>query len=261
MDYSEEIQFAVELAREAGSIMRNNFVAGMVKEWKSDGTPVTVTDTTINSLVIERVKAAFPDHSVRGEEESYNLGQSMVWVCDPVDGTMAFSHGLPISTFSLALVYDGKPVLGVVYDPFMDRMFRAVSGKGAYLNDKQVHVSDATMETALIDIEGFPSTHPVLDIGEEYGNALAGKGAKVMHLWSVILPTSLVASGEFAATVFNVEKPEDAAAIRVIVEEAGGKVTDLFGNDQRYDQPIKGFIASNGVLHGELVRLIAESVR
>lgn len=259
MDYAKEAEFAVALAREAGKIMRDNFVAGTSKEWKEDGTPVTVTDTAINSLVIERVQAAFPEHSVLGEEESHNLGKEMVWVCDPVDGTMAFSHGLPISTFSLALVQDGKPVVGVVYDPFMDRLFSAELAKGAYLNGHRIHVSSGELEHALIDVEGFPSTHPVVRTGSEFANALYARGAKVVNLWSAILPTALVASGEFAATVFNVNKPEDAAAIKVIVEEAGGKVTDLFGKEQRYDQPTKGFIASNGIIHEELVDIVARA--
>jgi fructose-1,6-bisphosphatase/inositol monophosphatase family enzyme len=258
VNYSQELEFAKTLAREAGKVMYDNFVSGMTKEWKADGTPVTVTDTTINSLVIDRVKEAFPEHSVHGEEEDYNLGSSTVWVCDPVDGTMAFSHGLPISTFSLALVVDGQPVIGVVYDPFMTRLFSAAKGHGAYLNDANIHVSEMTMDHAVIDVEGFPSTHPVLPLGTEFNAALYAAGAKVVSLWSVILPSALIASGEIAATVFNVNKPEDGAAIKVIVEEAGGKVTDLFGEEQRYDQPVKGFVASNGVVHEEILGIIAK---
>lgn len=258
MSYDTELEFAKKLARAAGEIMRRNFVAGSVREWKEDTTPVTVTDTVINRLVIEKVAETFPDHNVVGEEESRQGSSDMTWVCDPVDGTMPFSHGLPISTFSLALTADGRPVLGVVYDPFMDRLFYAATGQGAFLNDQKITVSDNGLQNALIDAEGFPSTKPVLDAGPELVSKLRAKGANVVSLWSIILPTALVAAGELTATIFNVTKPEDGAAIKVIVEEAGGCVTDLFGNEQRYDRPVRGFIASNGTVHDELVELLSE---
>lgn len=257
-DYAAELEFAQNVALEAGKIMHDNFLAGMTREWKMDGTPITVTDTTINSLVIERVKKTFPEDSVLGEEENYNLGKSRVWVCDPVDGTMAFSHGLPISTFSLALVVDGTSQLGVVYDPFLKRMFRAVKGQGSYLNDKQITVSKQKIKNALIDVEGFPSTHPIIRADGAMNNALYAAGARVTSLWSAILPAALIASGEFAAVVFNVTKPEDGAAIKVIVEEAGGKVTDLFGHEQQYNGPTNGFVASNDIVHQQILDIVSQ---
>ena len=114
------------------------------------------------------------------------------------------------------------------------------------------------MTNALINIDGFPSVRPVINIGGEIIDRLFEKGAKVTSLWSAILPSCLVATGDYSAVVFNVPFPQDPAAIKVIVEEAGGKVTDLFGNDQRYDRPTKGFIASNGQIHDELVQTIQE---
>lgn len=137
----EYLEFAKKLAYEAGDIMREYFqTTDMV--WKSDNTPVTQADTEINSRVIERIAAAYPEHSVIGEEESaVREGARYTWACDPVDGTMPYSHGLPISTFSLALCEDGKPVVGVVYDPFMDRLFWASVGGGAFCNDEAIHVN------------------------------------------------------------------------------------------------------------------------
>jgi fructose-1,6-bisphosphatase/inositol monophosphatase family enzyme len=258
VNYEKELAFAKALAREAGAIMHQNFVAGSTREWKGDSTPITVTDTTINTLVIQKVTKVFPEHNVIGEEENNDVGGDFTWVCDPVDGTMPFSHAVPISTFSLALTLEGKPVLGVVYDPFMDRMFYAVERQGAFLNDEPIYVSDNGLTHGLIDLEGFPSSKPVVQAGGEFAEKLHEKGASTMRLWSVILPSALVAAGQFTATIFNVTKPEDGAAIKVIVEEAGGKVTDLFGNEQRYDQNVKGFIASNGVVHQEIVDLLAK---
>lgn len=256
--YTNELEFAKSLAVEAGTIMRENFMDGSAREWKSDATPVTLTDTAINSIVIERISAKFPDHSVLGEEESHNLGQEYVWVCDPVDGTLPFSHGVPVSTFSLALTHNGESIVGVVYDPFMNRLFYAARGQGAFMNDAPIHVSTNGMQNAVIDIAGFPSAHPVIDAAGEFLTDLASLGAHVTSLWSVILPSSLVAAGEYTATIFNLDKPEDGAAIKVIVEEAGGKVTDLFGDEQRADAPVKGFIASNGVVHQQIVDVLAK---
>ena len=258
-ELDEYLNFAKELAKEAGEIMSLSFANGTSREWKEDRTPVTEADTKINSLVIERIKAKYPDHGVWGEEESHNLGVQMTWVCDPVDGTMPFSHGLPISTFALALARDGQPIVGVVYDPFMKRMFYAAKGTGAYLNGDRIQVSDKDdLKDALLDEEGLrDSTKPVIPTGDGYIEELIEAGARPLKLWAVVLPSALVAAGEFTATIFNVPKPEDGAAIKIIVEEAGGKVTDLFGNEQRYDQPTKGYIASNGKVHQQLVDIIA----
>lgn len=256
----EYLEFSKSLALESGEIMLEHFGIGTKKDWKSDSTPVTIADTQINNLVINRVKATYPDHSVWGEEESYNLGAQMTWVCDPIDGTMPYSHGLPISLTMLALVIDGQPVIGVVYDPFMKRMYHAAKGGGAFLNDKKIQVSDsAELKNALIDEEGIPySINPVIEVNPSFSDELVKLGAQITQLWCVGAPAVLVAAGEYAAVLFNVPKPEDGAAIKVIIEEAGGKVTDLFGNEQRYDGPIKGFIASNGHIHQQLVDLLAK---
>src|SRR4030042_6237309 len=103
--------FAIAIAKEAGEIIRKNFTLGMKKEWKGDEGPVTETDYRINTILVERVQKELSQYGVLGEEESYNEKAANLWVCDPVDGTIAFSHGIPISTFSLALVQGGEPVL------------------------------------------------------------------------------------------------------------------------------------------------------
>lgn len=245
------LEFAKNLAQEAGAIIKQNFRLGMSKEWKSNNSPVTETDIVINKMVIERVMQHFPEHEVQGEEESMRLGGAeYLWVCDPVDGTMPFSQGIPTSVFSLALVKDGVPLLGVIYDPYMDRLFYAVKGKGAYLNDYEIKVSSQTaIEKSYFGLEGNT------DIGGVRFEVLNLKG-KVFTLGSVIYEGMLVACGELAGVFFAHTSAHDGAAIKVLVEEAGGKVTDLFGNEQRYDKSIKGFIASNGHLHQQLVGLV-----
>jgi len=263
MLYEDEQSFAKTLAKRAGQIMSDAFARGVSREWKEDGTPLTFADTTINKLVIDAVSQTYPEDGVWGEEESIQLDAERLWVCDPVDGTMPFSHGLPISSFSLALVVDGRPVVGVVYDPFMDRLFSAVVGAGAFMNEEPIHVSaQETLENALIDVEGLPvGSDPAVNAKDTLIRTINNTGAHTTHYWSVILPTALVAAGQFTAAIFGVTKPEDAAAVKVIVEEAGGTVTDLFGNEQRYDGKIKGYIASNGLVHQQLVDIIKDQTQ
>ena len=252
-------KFAVWMAKEAGKIMKGYFSIGMERMEKEDTSPVTKADLEINSLLIKKVSELFPTHSVLGEEESKMIdGSEYVWVCDPVDGTIPYSLGLPISTFSLALVKNGEVVLGVVYDPFCDRLFYAEKGKGSFLNDKKIHVSDyATLEKARIEYEMWNRSkydfQPLV-------NELKKYNAVLLHLASVVNPSVLVAAGEFAAVIFPHTTVHDIAAIKIIVEEAGGKVTDIFGNEQRYDQSINGAIVSNSILHNKLVDLAKKFV-
>lgn len=259
-DRSEYLRFAKSLALEAGEVMRKYFLK-TEREWKIDQTPLTIADTEINHMVIEHIGEKFPNHSVLGEEESAMQESRYTWVCDPVDGTMPYSHGLPISTFSLALCDDGVPIVGVVYEPFMNRLFWAEKGKGAFCNNEKLYVNDNDFNNSLISIDAFPSTRPVIDVDSSIRDVLASRGAKTVTLWSTILPTCLIAQGVFTAALLNINQPQDPAAIKVIVEEAGGKVTDLFGNDQHYDRPTKGFIASNGVVHDRLVAIVQEVIK
>lgn len=256
-DTDEYLSFAKALAVEAGAIIKQNFASGMKKEWKDeDSSPVTETDYAINRLVIDKISAAYPGHGVHGEEESKSSDSDFKWICDPVDGTMPFSHGLPISTFSLALTYKGESIVGVVYDPYFERLFSASKGKGAFLNGNKIEVNNQVFKNALIEVETeFAGNSPILQL-DGLGTELFKQGAHTVRLWSVILPSVLIANGDISGAIFNLPKPEDAAAVAVIVTEAGGKVTDLFGDTQNYDGPTRGFIASNGVIHDQLVEII-----
>ncbi len=224
-------------------------------------TPLTVADTEINSLVIKRINEEYPEHSILGEEESDMKDNSTyTWVCDPVDGTMPYSRGLPLSTFSLALCEDGRPIVAVVYDPFMNRLFSATKGGGAYCNDLQMNVSGEALGNSLIAVEAFPSLKPVVHLGSEIRDVLWSKDARFVTTWSFILSAMLVAQGQFAGGILNLNLPHDGVTAKLIVEEAGGKVTSLFGNDQRYDRAVEGIIVSNGVIHEELVAIVKELV-
>ncbi len=249
---NEELEFAVRLAREAGKLMKQNFSIGMKKEWKADETPLTVTDTAINTLVLSAIQEKYPTHSFIGEEGSRVIESEYTWVCDPIDGTMPFSHGYPTFAFSLALVKNGESILGVIYDPICDRLVSAEKGKGAFLNGGKISVS----KVSEINRKSFISLHGEQDRLSVVREQLVAKGCRIPKLYSTVYSGMLVAMGEFAAEIFAYKTVWDAAAVKIIVEEAGGTVTNLLGEEQRYDQPINGFIASNGVVHQQLVDMI-----
>src|SRR5882757_6693524 len=144
-DTDRYLQFAKQLAYDAGAIMKKYFGKQPAHEYKEDETIVTIADKEVNSLVIDRVKEAYPDHAVDGEEESFTNDTEYVWVCDPIDGTNPFAMELPVSVFSLALVIDGQPVVGVIYDPFCDKLYSAAIGNGAFVGDKPLSVSKQSL--------------------------------------------------------------------------------------------------------------------
>ena len=234
--------------------MRRHFRLGVASRSKGDGTPVTAADEAINELVLDQVKTHFPDDAVIGEEGSRPAGTSnRVWVCDPIDGTLPFTLGVPTSLFALALVVDGEPVLGVLHDPYLDRRFEARLGHGGTVNGLPLEVNDSTLSGAILAIPGA-------QLGVTDNAALAsdviGHGGRVFSVGSITYEAALVAAGQITACVFPEPSVWDIAAVKVIVEEAGGTVTDIAGNPQRYDQPINGALISNGRSHPELVDLV-----
>jgi myo-inositol-1(or 4)-monophosphatase len=251
-------ELAESLALQAGEIMRANFALGMIREWKSDGTAITVTDHTINNLVLEQIQKYFPDHGIIGEEASHDVvGAEYVWVCDPVDGTNAFSHGIPTFTFSLALCFQGVPILGVTLDPMLNRLCVAEKGKGATCNGKLIVVSDQKTFTEGLFAGGGKSF--VYDEGKIL-TTIRKNGSNILNVGSSVYHSMLVAMGETYGTIYMGPFPYDVAAAKILVEEAGGKTSDLQGNSQLYDRKVFGMIASNGIMHDELVRIVNENL-
>ena len=227
--------------------MKANFGAGMEKTWKKDHSPVTKTDIAINKLVINQVKKHYPTHGVLGEEASYKAsGREYLWVCDPVDGTVPFSHGIPTFVFSLALVRGGKPILGVIYDTILDKMYTGVLGRGAFLNGRKIRVKSA----GLIDAIGFWDVKTVGKLNKKYPRVFW------LNLYSIGYEGISVASGNAVCALYDYHFAHDIAALKVILEEAGGKVTDKNGKEQRYDGRINGALISNGKVHKELLKMI-----
>lgn len=249
------LDFAKQVALQAGEIMLKHFDTDVAYREKQDLSIVTVADEEINTFVIKQIGKTYPEHSVFGEEESKIQNSEYSWLCDPIDGTVPYSKGVPVSVFSLALVKNGESIVGVVYDPFMKRLYSASKGNGAFLNDKPIRVNKNTISRhSIIDIEWWPEAS--YDIDTPLHEMSVQTACYVLHLGCVVNACCLVASGMYDACVFAGTKGKsvDIAAVKVIVEEAGGKVTDLFGEEQKYYSDIRGAIVSNGVGHEVIVR-------
>ena len=247
------LDFAKDIAKHAGQVMIKYFNQNNGASYKGDKTIVTIADTEINSYLIKKVKEKYPLHSVDGEEEQFGKSD-YVWVCDPVDGTAMYARYIPVAVFSLDLVVKGQSMVGVVFDPFTNSLYTAIKGKGAYKNGEKITVNDYGLE----DMKTV--CHYDLWVGADYNisKVLQELQTKTyfVGLGSIIRACMCVASGDFSLAIFPGTKHKncDIAAVKVIVEEAGGTVTDLFGKEQRYDESINGAVISNGKVQNEVIK-------
>jgi len=249
------------MAKQAGKIIKKYFNREYERGAKSDQSIVTIVDKTINKLISENVKANFSDHGFLGEEgDGFNNKSRLVWICDPLDGTLAFSHGVPVASFSLALLENGRPILGVIFNPFCDRMYFAQKGKGAYLNNLKIRVNNYDSISKRKSHFGIciwkGARYNLVKLFKKMINQEAG-----FSFGSIAYQGALVASGDLVASIFPHTSPWDFAAVKIIVEEAGGKVTNFFGEEQKYNKNMKGAVASNGVFHEKMIKLIKENVK
>ena len=254
-EFKETTKFLLSLSKKAGDILLKYYSpAGVVYDEKADSSRVTKADLEINHMVIKEVEKEYPDFKVLGEEESNNTANSKkLFVVDPLDGTLNFTLGSPLFCFSAAIVIDGKSVAGIIFNPLAKRTLLAEEGKGAWLieENKQMFVSNKDdFDYALINA-GFKET--------EFSALLQNLDARTPSLFAACEYASMVAIGSFQGALYLSRYPHDIAAAKIIVEEAGGKVTDIYGEDQRYDGPLRGALISNGLLHDRLIKLIDDS--
>ncbi|WKZ26464.1 MAG: inositol monophosphatase [Candidatus Paceibacterota bacterium] len=225
---------------------------------KNDGSLVTELDVFLNKKFISEISIKYPGEGVLGEEISLKKNSNFQWVIDPIDGTDAFVMGSANWTISVGLLDDGAPVLGVVANPILNRILFAFKGGGAfktkitnYQKCDQIFISD-TRSISDAKIFGLYDKNALYAPSAFIKDII--KDAKYyLDFYSFSEHCSYLAMGKADAVIFWWDTLYDIAPLKIIIEEAGGKVTDLFGEDQRYDCPIKGAILSNGHLHGFLV--------
>ena len=214
---------------------------------------VTQADFASDKAIREVIKTAFPDHGIVSEESDEKITSSEYkWIIDPIDGTVNFANNIPICCVSIGLEFKGEMLMGAVYNPIINEFFFAEKGKGATLNDSKISVSDKTEVLTSCLVTGFPYTYLDEPNGPlEVFSRLIRKGIPVRRLGSAAIDLCWVAAGRFDGFYEHKLHAWDSAAGFLIVEEAGGKVTNLKG--EKYSPYEFGIVATNGKIHEELV--------
>ena len=237
-----------EIAREAGTLLMEFFHRRVKIEYKGEADLVTEADRSSEKLILERIRARWPDHEVIGEEGArIETGGDYRWYVDPLDGTTNFAHGFPVFCVSLGLTFRGKRKAAVLYDPTRDELFFAELGKGAFLNGQKIEVSKIDQLAQSLVATGFPShkRHKNPNIFFYHQLTLSTHG--VRRAGSAALDLANVACGRFDGFwEFNLNAWDTTAGI-LIVEEAGGKVSGFHG--QPLEITDRDVLATNGLIH------------
>jgi len=247
---------AIEIAREAGIFLKNKLNSVHTIDYKGEINLVTEVDKISEEMITSKINALFPDHDILGEEfTDIDSGSDFRWIIDPLDGTTNYAHGYPCFCVSIALERLNTMTVGIVYDPMLDEMFVAEKGKGAFLNDREIHVSNTSGIIKSLLATGFP-----YDIQEDsqnnlnYFNEMILKAQAIRRAGSAALDLAYVAAGRFDGFWEIKLNPWDIAAGWLLVEEAGGIVTDMGGSD--YYLESLSILASNGRIHIEMMDVI-----
>ena len=251
------LEIAVSASQEAGTLLLKYAGDGFHIEYKNPINLVTDADRAAEQCIIDRIKVHFPTHRFLAEERGHiEKGQSpYLWIIDPLDGTTNFAHGYPAYCVSIGLEYEGRCVLGAVFDPSRNELFTAIEHRGAQLNGRSIHVSNTmTLDSSLL-VTGF-----AYDIRETSRNNLdhfsnfALKAQGLRRTGSAALDLCYVAAGRFDGFWEVRLHPWDMAAGSVIVREAGGQLTDFSGKDLSiYGQEL---VASNGLIHDAMLAVL-----
>ncbi len=245
-------------ATEAGARVMQEFFQKTFKISNKEGVNnlVTEADHASEKVIFETIKKEFPGHYILSEEAGEIVTDSNYkWIIDPIDGTINFAHGIPICCVSIGLEQDGELIMGAVYNPFINEFYFAQKGFGATLNDQIIRVSkESTVDKACL-VTGFPYTY----LDQPYGplevfSKLVRKGIAVRRLGSAAMDLCWVAAGRFDGFYEHKLQAWDSAAGFLIVEEAGGRVTDYKG--ERYSPYQPHILATNGLIHDEMLNAI-----
>ncbi len=250
------LEVAVRAARESGAIQRKWLEKDKKVELKGEINLVTEVDKRCEQRIVEIIRKAFPGHTILTEETPMpELPSPYRWIVDPLDGTTNYAHGYPCFCTSVALELEGEVVLGAVYDLMLDELFTAQQGKGAFLNGERISVSMTTRLTEALISTGFP-----YDLRESPENNLnhfnnfTMEAQAIRRDGSAALDLCYVAMGRFDGFWELKLQPWDVAAGKLIVEEAGGAVTDFRGRP--LDLSGQEVLATNGRIHAEMIRVL-----
>jgi myo-inositol-1(or 4)-monophosphatase len=241
------------IAREAGTLLMGYLARHVTIEYKGEVDLVTEADRASEKLIVERLRARWPEHGIVAEEGTRSeMDAEYRWYVDPLDGTTNFAHGYPVFCISIALArQDGQLAVGVLYDPTRDEMFAAERGLGARLNGRRIHVSQTKALAESILGTGFPSHKRHTNPNIHFYHQITLRSHGVRRAGSAALDLANVACGRYDGFwEFNLN-PWDTAAGVLLVQEAGGTVTRFDGSAFRLDS--REVLASNGLIHQELI--------
>ncbi|MCL5005490.1 MAG: inositol monophosphatase [Acidobacteria bacterium] len=251
------LSVAVEIAREAGSLIAEFSKRPIEISYKRKSDLVTEADRRSEALIVDRLRRHFPQHAIVAEEGGGQAtGSEYCWYVDPLDGTTNFAHGFPVYCVSLGLACRGEVIVGVVYDPTREELFQAERGAGAYLNDQRISVSKTAHLSEGLLATGFPPFATNHDLNLQFFFKFTHFSHGIRRAGAAALDLCSVAAGRLEGFWELKLNPWDKAAGALLVMEAGGRVTDLAGGafDLRRDE----VVASNGLVHDSMLQIFTE---
>lgn len=254
INQSKELSLALNIAQTAGEIALQHFAHGVSATMKSDNTPVTVADQECERMIREMLGAEFPHDAILGEEEGESSDAALAkrkWIIDPIDGTYNYARQIPVWSMLIALEDAGEIVLGVVHAPAMEETFWAERSAGAFRNGERTHVSKISQMDQAQFVFGAPSRVAAMGLWD--GLKRVVETTYRQRAFGDYLTFAHVFNGKAEAGLEVGVKPWDLAPMKIIVEEAGGRYTDLKGGGSIYDGSC---LVSNGLLHDEMLRLL-----
>lgn len=247
----------IQISKEAGELIRNAFGKSHSVEFKTNELNlVTETDKASEKLITDFIKKKYPTHGILAEEGSEaNKSSEYLWVIDPLDGTTNFAHGLPIFAVSIGVQKNGETIAGVVYDVMRDTIYATEKGSGSFENRKRITVSKNDNLGHSVLVTGFPyNIRENPDKAFERFIAFLKHARAIRRLGSAAIDFCYVANGVFDGFWEVSLHPWDVCAGKLIVEEAGGLVTDFDGN--KIDIHSKRILATNGFVHQKMIEVM-----
>ena len=251
-------QLALDGAKKAGGVLLEGYSPLGAAKLKGRGHLVTKYDLESERIIIEEIRKKHPDHNILAEESGFaGRGSPYTWIIDPLDGTGNFTRGNPFFSISIALSYQKELLLGLVYVPVLNELYVAEKGRGAYLNDEPISVSPKGEVGTSFFVACEGSEQDISRYVRLYSN-IRPLSSEFRKLGSAAIECSWVASGRAEGYVTTKINPWDIAAGILLVEEAGGRVTDFEGKKWNFEQ--SDIIASNGKVHERLLGLVNDAL-
>ncbi len=256
---NELLETAIKAAKIGGNILKEGYGTTFKIDNKiGRNNLVTEYDLLSEKSIIDFIKSKYPNHIFLAEESGKtgaNDSEEIIWIIDPLDGTVNFAHSIPLFSVSIAAVKNGEILVGVVYHPLLDELFYTSKGQGAFLNDEKIKVSDSKdIHTSLL-VTGFPynvDKNPYDCVGSFV--KIVQKGIPIRRLGSAALDLAYIACGRFDGFFEAGLNPWDVAAGVLIVEEAGGKNTQYDGNN--FDIYGNTIISTNSLIHNQIIEVL-----